>query len=77
MQTTIVIPFLLHFSEAAPQSQYGDDTIYETVSKTSTDGVIDDDVADDTDLSSEADWDDQTGLIADSGTRDDEDYSRW
>lgn len=48
-------------------------TVYDTSGETSTDGKIDDDTCDDED-EDDGSLPDQTGLIADSGTQDDEDY---
>lgn len=64
-----VMPFLLRFLERALPSISGDETLSETSTETSTDGKIDDDTADDTDV---GDLEPQTGVIADSGTREDE-----
>ncbi len=65
----VTLPFILRYAEQAQPSISGDDTIWETSTETSTDGKIDDDTADDTDVGG---LDPQTGLLADSGTAEDE-----
>ncbi|GCE20888.1 hypothetical protein [Dictyobacter kobayashii] len=66
------LPFSLLFAETPPCFGPRDESIYPTAYKSNRDGKEEDDETDDTDDPDEIP--DQTGLIADSNTREDDDY---
>jgi hypothetical protein len=66
------LPFLLQFLAPAPFAGGDDTTVAETPGQTSTDGKLDDDTVDDTD-EDDPSLPVQTGVIADSDPRADED----
>lgn len=68
------VAFSLLFAVQAIHLEKEGNTVCDTSGETSTDGKIDDDTAVDEDVD-DGSLEPQTGLIADSGTKEDEEYS--